>query len=169
MTAHSMIGRTMMPTVVPALLMACLALAAQTPPASSGSRPLHSVRTIYVRQPDLWRAVEQADLLRSMLKKELQVAGFQIAEESPAADAVLAAGFCGESVTVVLDGDEWDPTYPRASYCFQLNSASGEQLWHSKVYVSKGQRLQGELREAALVCARKLSGARRKSAHKLGR
>jgi hypothetical protein len=98
-----------------------------------------------------------------MLSKELQASGFRIAEESAAADAALTATFCG---SVTVDGEEWDPTYPRPGYCFQLVSATGEQLWHAQIYVSKGQRIEGQFREAAAVCARKLSGARKKSAHK---
>ncbi|HXN45367.1 MAG TPA: hypothetical protein VN893_01925 [Bryobacteraceae bacterium] len=35
-------------------------------------------------------------------------------------------------------------------------------------YVGKGQRIEGQFREAAAVCARKLAHARKKSAHDAG-
>lgn len=104
--------------------------------------------------------------MQALLKKTLQAAGFQTAETPAAADGRLSVEFCG---SITLDWDEWDPTYPRPAYCFKLTSATGEQLWHAQIYVGKGQRVEGELREAALICARKLSSARKKSAHKAGR
>jgi hypothetical protein len=152
------------PRFAVALLTGCLALVAQTRPASPASLALHSIRTIYVGEPDF---VDRSDVefLQGILKKELQSSGFQIAEKPAAADAVLSAKFCG---SVTVDGDEWDPTYPRPGYCFQLASPAGEQLWHALIYVGKGQRIEGQFREAAAVCARKFAHAWKKSAHDAG-
>ncbi len=142
----------------------CVGLWAQAPPAPSA---LHTVRSIYIVKPD-FREPSQADVMQTVLAKEVRAIGLGIVESEGSADATLAAGFCPDSA-ITLDWDEWDPTYPRPSYCFRLTSTAGEQLWRAKIYVGKGQTFEGEFKEAAVICARKLSAARKKSARNAGR
>ena len=138
-----------------------LTLAAPTPAAAAESPSLRLVRRIHLGEPDD-RYSRITGAVQAALKKELLKAGFELVEDRTAADAVLSVKFDGK---IELDGDDWDPTYPRPCYSLRLTlAATGEQVWTAEVYLSKGQDAQGEARELAAIAARKLRAAWQKSA-----
>lgn len=150
----------------------CFPLAARAPlpqrgsdasPGPSGSSSLHLVKRIHIGALE-GDGPERTLLLQRNLRTELHTAGFEIVDQSPAADAVLSAKI---EIWIVLDGDERDQLDNR--YRFQLTlPTTGIVLWKAKVLASHGQRAEDEALGAARQASRKLTASWRKSARKAG-
>ena len=156
----SMAAADIQVAVLSCLAVACLALATPTPAAAAESPSLRLVRKIHFAALD-GSDSKQPDMVQAALRKALLKAGFEMVDRQAAADAVLSVRWDG---LIVLDGDEWDPAYPRPSYRLRLTLATtGEEVWAAEIHLGKGQNAEGEARELAAIAARKLTAAWKKS------